>query len=171
MANIVPREYARARSESKLVKVDLPSDDQLAASMRTWAASLGEDTPQAATVLRRAVGTVSAQVVLAPGKKRGYTQLRFRVHAWSALRAVTGDRLPESPPEAPDSSGEDQDLSPEFVLDLGAPTAMDRWAPQIVAWRAGGMIWGEIVRRTGLDLNRAYLAWKRHTEAKPDQPS
>ena len=161
----------KAGADSRRTNAALPGDDQLSDLMRTWASALGEDTPRAAAVLRRAVGTVSAHAVVAPGKTRGYAQLRFRVRAWSALRAATGDRLPEDLPHDPGSGVEGRDLSPEFVLDLGAPTEMDRWAAQIAAWRAEGMIWEEIVRRTGLDLNRAYIAWKRHTGARPDEPS
>lgn len=59
---------------------------------------------------------------------------------------------------------------PEFTLDLGGPTAMDRWAPRIAAWRADGVTWEEIVRRTGMDLNRAYFAWKRHAGATDGSP-
>jgi len=47
---------------------------------------------------------------------------------------------------------------------------MDRWAPQVAEWRAAGTTWEEIVRRTGMDLNRVYVAWKRHTGAMDDSP-
>ena len=103
------------------------------------------------------MGRIVAEAVIAPGKKRGFVRLRFRVQAWGVLVAAVGDRLPPvvrrlvGPPEG---GGE----SPEFTLDLGGPTEMDRWAPQIVAWRLEGVTWTEIVRRTGLDLNRAYRA-------------
>jgi len=73
-----------------------------------------------------------------------------------------GAALPAAvrPPESAD-----EDTSPEFTLDLGEPTAMDRWAPRIAAWRAAGVTWVDIVRLTGLDLNRVYLAHKRYTAA------
>lgn len=160
----------KASADSRRTNAALPDDEQLSEMMGAWASSLGEDTPRAAEVLRRAVGTVSAHAVVAPGRTRGYAQLRFRVRAWSALRAATGDRLPEDPPRVPDSGVEGRDLSPEFVLDLGAPTEMDRWAARIAAWRAEGVTWEEIVRRTGLDLSRAHIAWKRHTGIRPGGP-
>jgi site-specific DNA recombinase len=62
------------------------------------------------------------------------------------------------------------DPGPEFALDLGESTAMDRWAPAIAGWRAAGVTWEEIVRRTGLDLNRAFVACKRYTAATGDDP-
>lgn len=54
------------------------------------------------------------------------------------------------------------DEAPEFTLDLGEPTAMDRWVPRVAGWRAAGVTWEEIVRRTGMDLNRVYVAWTRY---------
>jgi hypothetical protein len=105
--------------------------------------------------------------VIAPGKKHGFVRLRVRVDAWGALAAAAGDSLPAGvrhAPEVPAGSG------PEFVLDLGEPTAMDRWAPAIAEWRAAGVTWEEIVRRTGLDLSRAYVAWRRYTGATGDDP-
>jgi hypothetical protein len=106
---------------------------------------------------------------VAPGKKRGYTQLRFRIRGWEALRLVLGDHLPEGVAAALAPAGEGG-LSPEVQLDLGQPTAMDRWAPQIADWRAAGVTWEEIARRTGLDLNRAFLAWKRFTTWQSEAP-
>jgi DNA invertase Pin-like site-specific DNA recombinase len=147
--------------------VALPDDETLAAELGQWIGALNGDQGRAAAVLRQAVGPVAAHAVLAPGKHRGYTQLRFRVRAWEALRAVLGDRLPDGLPIAVNEGG-DAEGSPEFVLDLGQPTPMDRWAPQIAAWRAEDVAWEEIVRRTGLDLNRAFIAWKRFTKAQED---
>ena len=56
--------------------------------------------------------------------------------------------------------------SEEFVLDLGGPTLMDKWAPKIAEMRANGDKWTEIAEVTGLDLNRAYRTWKRYVDAK-----
>ena len=57
-------------------------------------------------------------------------------------------------------------MSDEIVLDLGRPTAMDEWAPKIAEMRSDGVKWTEIVKITGLDLNRAYIAWKRYVDAR-----
>jgi site-specific DNA recombinase len=146
--------------------VDLPDDQFLAKQVCDWTKTLGEDLAIAATVLRQAFGRVSAHVIIAPGKKRGFCQLRFCVNGWDALKAVLGDRLPDGlvPFLSVDALGGRQQ-SPEFSLDLGQPTDMDLWGPQIVAWRNERVKWKEIVRRTGLDLNRAHIAWERHNEA------
>lgn len=55
--------------------------------------------------------------------------------------------------------------SEEFVIDLGAPSRMDRWAPQIVRWRQEKVTWKEIAGRTGLRIANAYAAYKRFKDA------
>jgi DNA invertase Pin-like site-specific DNA recombinase len=146
--------------------VVLPDEAWVVARLGEWAerAAAG-DGP--GSLLRLALASVAAEPVVAAGKTRGFVRLRFRVDAWRAFAAAVGDRLPAGwggllPKPAPDDSA-----GPAFTLDLGEPTAMDRWAPQIVAWRADGVTWEEIVRRTGMDLNRVYRAWKQHGGASP----
>ena len=148
--------------------VVLPDEAWVAARLGEWAgrAAAGEGP---GSLLRLALASVAAEPVVAAGKSRGFVRLRVRVDAWRAFAAAVGDRLPAAlcgvpPKSVPESDG------PEFTLDLGAPTAMDRWAPQITAWRADGVTWEEIVRRTGMDLNRVYRAGKRYTGATGDAP-
>lgn len=147
-------------------EVELPEETWLAEQLRRWAGPLTEDGPHAAAVLRQAVGRVTAEAVVAPGKRRGYTWLRFQVRGWDVRAAALGDRLPEGTRTALTPGPDREGRAPEFELDLGVPTPMDRWAAQIAAWRQAGVTWPEIVRRTGLDLNRAYRAWKRYTAAQ-----
>lgn len=161
------RERIESYEKLREGEVTLPNDDTLATELGQWIGALNADQTRAASVLRQAVGPVAAHAILAPGKRRGYTQLRFRIRAWEALRSVLGDRLPDGLPITVNEGG-DEEGSPEFALDLGQPTPMDRWAPQIAAWRAEGVTWEEIVQRTGLDLNRAFLAWKRYKEAQKE---
>jgi hypothetical protein len=154
--------YAEAGSAA----VALPDEAWVGTKLGEWAARAASgDDP--ASLLRTALESITAEPVVAAGKKRGFVRLRFRVNAWAALATAAGDSLPASVrhlPPAPDEP------VPEFTLDLGEPTAMDRWAPQIVEWREAGVTWEEIVRRTGLDLNRAFVAWKRFTGAGGDAP-
>ncbi len=142
--------------------VDLPDEEWVAARLAEWAdRAAAADGPGA--LLRHALAALTAEPVVAVGKARGFVRLRVRVRAWAALVAALGDAL-RVPPDAL-SCGPDG-TSPEFVLDLGGPTPTDAWAERIAEWRAAGMTWPEIVRRTGLDLNRAYRAWKRFTDAR-----
>lgn len=147
--------------------VVLPDEAWVAARLGEWAEGAARaDGPE--SLLRLALASAVAEPVVAAGKARGFVRLRFRVRAWAALAAAVGDALPAAVRDLLPESADD--ASPEFTIDLGGPTAMDRWAPQIAAWRAEGVIWAEIVRRTGLDLNRVYVAWKRYTTASSDTP-
>lgn len=148
-----------------LTTVALPDEAWVAARLGAWAErAAASDGPGA--LLRLALAAVAAEPVIAPGKTRGFVRLRFRVNAWNALAGAVGDALPAAVRGL--LSGPPDDGGPEFTLDLGGPTAIDRWAPQIAAWRADGVTWEEIVRRTGMDLNRVWVAWKRHTGATGD---
>jgi DNA invertase Pin-like site-specific DNA recombinase len=142
--------------------VALPDEAQVMAGLAEWAVRAAS-MEGAESLLHMAVESAMAEAVTAPGKKRGFVRLRFRVNSWGVLMASAGRSIPSS--MFPELSARDYESAPEFTLDLGAPSKMDRWAPQIVAWREAGVPWKEIVRRTGLDLNRAFIAWKRCVDA------
>jgi site-specific DNA recombinase len=142
--------------------IALPDPAWVAAQLGAWVVeAAGKEGPQ--SLLRVGIESVQAEAVVAPGKKRGFARLRFRVNCWEVLGATHGDALP-SPARSLLDWGEDSSGDgPEFTIDLGEPTPMDHWAPQIAAWREEGVKWEEIVRRTDMDLNRvcrAYERWK-----------
>ena len=161
-----------AEIEDRLAETALPSASDLALPDETWVReqmadwSMGlTDPARAAAAILNAVASLEAEPIVAPGKKRGYAQLRLRIKEWSLFLAAIGGRLPCSLRRLlPDDLESDE--SKTILLPLGEPTLMDSWAPEIVKWREEGVIWTEIVRRTGLDLNRVYRAWKRHLEAQ-----
>ena len=131
-----------------------------------WQLVIREGGYEASLLLRKIVGRIEADQVIPPGKSRGYARLRFRVLAWEALKAIlssadSGDAL-----DALLANCVNDESSEEFVIDLGGPTLMDQWAPKIAEMRAEGTKWTEIVEITGLDLNRAYRAWKRFVDAQ-----
>ena len=159
-----------AEIEDRLAESPLPSAADLALPDETWVreqlvdwSKELTDPSRAALAILNAVASLEAEPILAPGKKRGYAQLRLRISAWSLFVAAIGSRLPSSIrrllPDDPECNE-----SKTILLPLGEPTPMDRWAPDIVKWREEGVIWTEIVRRTGLDLNRVYRARKRYLE-------
>jgi hypothetical protein len=123
-------------------------------------------------LLRKLVGRVWAHQVLPPGKQRGYAQLRFRISGWEALKAV----LPAGSLQTIAALLANRDevaagVSDEFVLDLGGPSEMDRWAPHIAEMRARNVPWREICEITGLGSGPAYLAWKRYVDAQRARPA
>lgn len=146
----------------------LPDEGWVQEQLRSLAGLLKLELPQAAMTLRQLLGKVAAHAILAPGKKRGYAQLRFRVNAWASLRAALQKRLSEPALEMLTANTAPADVSPEIHLDLGQPTVMDTLAPEIAAMRAQGLTWADVCRRTGLGLGPAYVAWKRWTDAQSE---
>jgi len=70
--------YAEAGSAA----VALPGEGWVAARLREWAARAASgDGPS--SLLRPALTSVTAELVVATGKKRGFVRLRFRVNAWA----------------------------------------------------------------------------------------
>lgn len=129
---------------------------------------LEEGGVQGAMLLRKLIGKIVVTQVLPPGKSRGYPRLAFRVDAWQAIRSF----LPEKVQQALSTSVVlAADGAEEFQIDLGAPTSMDDWAPQIAAWRAAGVPWKEIWEKTGLGSGPAYVCWKRYVDAQKKNAS
>jgi len=149
--------------------VALPDEGWVAEQLGAWAASFATGVG-GQSLLQTAVTCVVADSVIAPGKTRGFIRLKFRVNAWNVLISAIGDDMPVSIRGLVGALDQLDPDDPEFTLDLGEPTAMDRWAPQIATWRAEGVTWEEIVRRTGMDLSRVFVAWKRYTGAMDSPP-
>ena len=146
--------------------VDLPENKWIQEQLSKLAGVIREGGFESSLLLRKIVGNIEADQVIPPGKTRGYARLRFRIRGWEALKAALAATDFRGSLDAlmPSSAGDDS--TEEFVIDLGGPTTMDKWAPKIAEMRAAGIKWKEIVRITGLDLNRAYRAWKRLVDAQ-----
>jgi len=154
-------QHERLTNETKQ-EIRIPDDETVADLICEWAHSSVDDPAILAGVFRSAVVPVRVYPVISPGKQRGYPRLVFRVNGWGVLQSAFRDEVNEV---TETEKTVDQMSSPEFTLDLGKPTEMDRWAEQIVAWRNEGVKWEEIVERTGMDLNRVCIADKRYREA------
>lgn len=168
MARLDELEAAERAAEARLkayppdgaAELRLPDEAWVRARLSTWAAGLRNER-NAAQVLRDAISSITVRAVIAPGKHRGYPVLEFQLRQWSLLLAAFGSGIHPALNRLLAETGDDGE-SPTFTIALGAPTQMDRWAPQIAAWRSEGVTWQTIVERTGMDLSRAFLAWKRY---------
>ena len=109
--------------------------------------------------------------MIPPGKTRGYARLRFRIHGWDALKAMLASADSSEALATLLANFAGDATSEELVIDLGGPTLMDMWAPKIAEMRAKRTKWTEIVEITGMDLNRAYRAWKRFVDAQQEEDS
>ena len=125
-------------------------------------ALLQSELPMMARTLRSIVGQVVAEEVLAPGKARGFTRVRFNFNGRAILSHLLGEKLASA--RAWKEANDIGTRSEEFVVDLGAATPMDEWAPKIAQWREEGVKWKEIALRTGLKIANAHSAWKRYLE-------
>ena len=145
----------------RVAPIRLPDEQWVRGELANLGEILRSDLPRVAPVLRAMLGKVIAEEIKIPGKKRGYARLRFRIDGWAALREVLREKLPASVL----AKLNPQAQSDEFVIDLGAPTRLDKLGPQIAAMRREGVKWVEIVERTGLSLGNAYTAFKRWKDA------
>jgi hypothetical protein len=139
----------------------IPSDEWMAEQMRALSTLLMDHQSGAISICREILGDIIAEEIKSPGKRRGYIRLRIQLQTRQIMNAVMQKAIPASAlamldTEIPTDKGE------EILLDLGRPTRMDEWAPQIVEWRKQQMPWHEIARRTGLQIQNAYTAWKRY---------
>ena len=124
-------EQLRARiaeaQSTRLATGAIPDDAWIAEKLRSLAPLLRSDPGQASLLLRRLLGHVTAEAVVAPGKSRGFIRLRFRIAGIQVLKEALGGMLPDgivSAMNLGDAGGEQ-----EFQIDLGEPTRVDRLAP------------------------------------------
>ena len=144
----------------------MPDDAWIKEELTHLLPLLRDDPAKAAHLLRRLLGPITAEAVVARGKRRGYIRLRFRPDAWELLKSALGDRLPGT---LVDRAGAPPDQEPPgFQLDLAGPTRRDAWAPEIATMREQGVTWPEIGRITGLGTGNAYNVWKRWVDGRPE---
>jgi site-specific DNA recombinase len=147
----------------------MPDDNWIRAQLAGLPPLLADDPRRAASLLRRLLGRVTAEAIVAPGKSRGFVRLHLRVNGLRVIEEVLGGTLPESVIAfaAATTNAEAQ----EFRLDLGEPTRRDVLAPEIAAMRSQGMAWAEIARITGLGVGNCHNVWRRWIDAQPGDSS
>ena len=141
--------------------IQMPDEEWIAQQFRGLPALLREDGPGTAMLLRKLLNKVEVHPVIPPGKVRGWPQLRFTVCASAACDIILPRQLSKSALPLLSNSTIPATTEHAFQLDLGEPSRMDNWGPQIVKMRADGKTWEEVVEATGLGLGPAYIAWKR----------
>jgi site-specific DNA recombinase len=162
----------QAAEEAVASTAVFPDDDWIRQQFKDFPGLFRSDKARSGRLLRRLIGQIEASAVVAPGKKRGYSRLTFRISAWDLVLAVMNGKIPKSVAQRMHVSAEAQE-GPEFVIDLGRPGRMEEWAPRIAEMRATGITWKEITKITGLSLGPAYETWRRYTKAvksrKPEE--
>lgn len=145
--------------------IAMPEDDEIRTQLTDLKTSLADDPRRSAPLLRRLLGRVTAEAIVAPGKKRGFIRLHVRLKPDRLLQEVLHGRLPGIVIPGDDPNGDGP--TAEYHLDLGEPTRRDAVAPEIDSMRAKGMTWIEIDRVTQLGIGNSYNVWKRWADAQP----
>jgi hypothetical protein len=147
---------------------EMPDETWIREHLRDMASLLSGEMPRAALLLRRLIGCIEASAVVAPGKKRGFARLTFRIRAWDLLVVAMEGRISEFVAEMVGGTADSLE-GPEFTIDLGRPSRMEEWAPKIAEMREQGVAWKKIVEITGLRMGPAYETWNRYVKAMTRQ--
>jgi hypothetical protein len=143
--------------------VTMPSESWIQEQMLLLADFVHGEVSQVAHLLKRLIGKIIVEEVPLIGKKRGYPRIRFRLAPISILREVLRNHDESVSQMLPDSQ---PDEGEEIVIDLGAPTRMDKLAPEIAVMRVQGLSWRKIGKLTGIGRGNAFTAWKRWHDAQ-----
>jgi hypothetical protein len=141
----------------------LPGKSYIREQLADFASILREGGHDSNLLIRKFLGKIDADQRISAGKSRGYSQLRFKLEPDKVLSTVfeSSHSSIRALLQEVESTGE----GIKCVVDLGSPSKMDQWAPEIARLRREGSKWTEIVNITGLDLNRAFTAWKRYVDS------
>jgi hypothetical protein len=138
--------------------IAMPDSSWVKQQLRQLGALLHGETANAAPLLRELLGRVTAESIVAPGKKRGFVRLHLHVREQLILRAAIAGAVPDSVARDALSNTE---VGHSYTLDLGKPTRFDAVAPEIVAMRSRGLTWEVIGQSTGVGTGNAFNIWKR----------
>ena len=149
--------------------LELPDDNWIAKRFQELSTLLTDDPRKAAILIRKLIPRITAGHVIAPGKTRGYTQIRFSFNQYAAIQTAIDDPRMETFADLQGQSepvlDEELGMLEEFVIDLGGPTQYDALSPRIAAMRAAGEKWKSIAAETGIDIGNLYNVWARYIKA------
>jgi hypothetical protein len=141
--------------------MQMPDEAWIFNQLKDLAGALKETVSTDSRPIRQILGPIVAEEVKPPKKKRGYIRLRFKLDGWAAVMQVMDGKLPQALQDLIAPQDPKALASGEFTLELGAPSSLDKWGPQIVKWREENVPWNEIARRTGMSPGNAWSAWER----------
>jgi DNA invertase Pin-like site-specific DNA recombinase len=145
--------------QSRDAQQRMPDDAWIADQLKQLTGLLAEQMPVAAPHLRPMLAECVAEQALDPGCKRGHCRLRFAIDRWELLSQALDGRVPAAALAGDgDASAVATGSKPgEFIVDFRRGSCAERWGERIAAWRAAGVEWDEIGRRSSLKPRTA--AW------------
>ena len=145
----------------------LPSIAWVKEKIKNLAGVLGDDSRAAAKLLRECFGKVMAHSLVAPGKKRGAMELRFRFdHHGLVNEVLAGYTLGRHACE----EGENGNSGEEYTIYLGGNDKLDKLMPAIATMVNDGKTWAEIGQEFGISKGWANKAYRRWKEAANNDP-
>ena len=133
------------------------------------------ESRESSILLRKLIGRITAEPVLAVGKKRGFIRLRFEFNRFAAfVNALEQSENGHSFTDLANSKSLEGPGLKSFTIDLGKTTKVDDWGPKIVQMRDSGMKWKEIVAISGMsqgNLCNYYQRYKKGLESVPQDAS
>ncbi len=166
------REYEKRKETIDAELYDLQQTQNISESLpdKAWVKEqLGElrdvfdhDVRTAALLMRAFFGKVRMVYIVAPGKKRGYPELRFTPNTQSLVNHIM--KLDPAEYSTEDDANLQDVMGAEVRLALGGPTKLDRLMPEVDILRAQQVGWKAIGKKLGLSPTSTrvyYLAWKK----------
>jgi len=166
---------AKLKYQESLSKgqITAPTKSFIDEQLTNMASFFSDDSLQAAMLLRKLVSKVTATHGIPIGKKRGFTQIRFRIDGWGAKRvaAESDPQLMNLIDSLATACGVELTHPDEIVVDLGKPTLANLHSPTIYEMRNNGATLKEIEAVTGIGNGNACTYYKRYAKGLKAQSS
>ena len=158
------------QSINQVTNVELPTEQWVRDELRNLKSLLAEVDPIALALLRKMIGPIQADAVIAPGMKNGYSVIRFRPN----LPALAIDLISKQVPALLHFSVSVAEVAGEPIevkIALGKTPRSDQLAADIYRRRQAGESWREITKATGVPHGNAhplYMRYKKYLESLKD---
>lgn len=150
---------------------NFPSPEWIQAQLLNSTRLFESESPESMLSLRKLIKTIAVEPVLAVGKKRGFTRLRFDFNLYVAfVNAIEQSDDGHFAASLIDSDTFDGPASKSFSFDLGKQTKVDEWGPKIVQMRDAGMKWSDIQKASGIKMGNLCNYYNRYKEGLASVP-
>ena len=132
-------QFERTNAAARQSVIDnFPSPEWIQAQLLNSTRLFESESPESMLLLRKLIKTITVEPVLAVGKKRGFTRLRFDFNLYAAfVNALEQSDDGHFAASLIDSDSFDGPASKSFSIDLGKQTKVDEWGPKPhVQWHA-----------------------------------
>ena len=153
-----------------VTRFEVPTEAWVLEQLADLRRLLGDADPESLVILRQTIGKITSDAVVTPGKKNGYSVIRFTPNLPGLVLALVAKKLPPafglllSAIELPGGLR-------EVTIALGQPTRPDKMAAEIYRLRQEGKSWRQVHIATGIPHGNAHHLYKRHQKFLDDNAS